>query len=608
MSGLLYNAYTKFKPETFVALLTEQVQKNYPGAKLNVGKVGYRFSIDFNLKLQDIHLRRSGKILGSIGEVELKIPWWLLLFNRGNAQINLSRLDIYIDHGSSAPTRVSVAPAAPVAATQVKVAIPSYLAEAKFTLRAKDLSVRDINNARRFFTVSKLLVREFQYGKNSAFEINIPIEITHGQVKYLSNLWLFGDVTPEPSLWKLKYRGEFRTRESNDKFQIEDLVINGTSSFVPATLAIDSKINLFNEKVPIGNGQLMANQDNLLLNLNFSKLPLSYFEFIYEFIRNPYLPKLAGHAEGEVKFEKSFNDSAAEVVGKLNFDGDIFLGSGNQMAGKWLLGFQNNRWEVSFISPKGEASFLRRSFLDVSNNHVGQYIEELSFSDVDFNTVVGVVQPLSRVMNELPDSYYRTSISYKNCLQGEEVVDGSFRYGNSPGQKFYQAELSSGKSAFNINYADKNKKKSLDLLATHFNWHPTYTFLQPYYYTSSGVIDGKLEGRWDTGLQSGKWLMKMTVKDINEARGKLPEFITKTAELLDLKAQDFKQSGINLSVRNNILTLNSLLLGNTQSAKITGSLSTKQKSTLTLSYPQNKKFKPIKREVIEPYWIEKEEI
>lgn len=98
IGGLLFNAYSKLKPETFIALLTEQVQKNYPGAKLNVGKINYRFSLDFNLNLQNIHLRRSGKLLGSIGEIELKVPWWLLLFNRGNAQINLKKLDIYIDH------------------------------------------------------------------------------------------------------------------------------------------------------------------------------------------------------------------------------------------------------------------------------------------------------------------------------------------------------------------------------------------------------------------------------------------------------------------------------------------------------------------------------
>ncbi|MCP5815823.1 hypothetical protein NL365_27960, partial [Klebsiella pneumoniae] len=78
------------------------------------------------------------------------------------------------------------------------------------------------------------------YGKNSAFELNIPIQIKHNETHYNSDLWLFGDVTPETSQWKLNYRGEFRTKESSDKFLIEDLVINGAATFIPSSLAINS--------------------------------------------------------------------------------------------------------------------------------------------------------------------------------------------------------------------------------------------------------------------------------------------------------------------------------------------------------------------------------
>jgi hypothetical protein len=200
IGGLLYNAYSKLKPDAFVALLTEQVQKNYPGAKLEVGKVSYGFSLDFNLNVENIHLRRSDKLLGSIGEVELRVPWWLLLFNRGNAQINIKNLDVFVDHGQS--PEVSK-PSADSGSTseKIEVTLPSYLVDANFTLRAKNISVRDINNARRYFVVSKLLVREFQHGKNSAFEVNIPVSIRQGEQNYPSELWLFGDVTPEPSKW-----------------------------------------------------------------------------------------------------------------------------------------------------------------------------------------------------------------------------------------------------------------------------------------------------------------------------------------------------------------------------------------------------------------------
>lgn len=605
IGGLLFNAYLKLKPETFIALLTQQVQKNYPGAKLNVGKVSHRFSIDFNLNLQDIHLRRSGKLLGSIGEVELKVPWWLLLFNRGNAQINLSRLDIFVDHEDVHVLKNKIQNVK--GPKLIKVKLPDYLADAKFTLRAKAVSIRDIHNARRYFTVSKLLVREFQYGKNSAFEINIPIEIKHNNVRYSSDLWLFGDLTPETHEWKLNYRGDFRTKETNDKFQIEDLVIRGVSSFVPTTLAITSNINLLIDKNQVGNGNFQATQDGLTVHLMFSKLPLSYFGFIYEEIKNPYLTKLDGEASGEVKFQKKF-EALSTVNGKILFDGEMELSETNKIPGKWQIAFLDNRWEVSFMSPKGEASFFRRSVLEMKKNHLGQYNEELGFTGLDLDQTISAVKPLPEFISEMPTTYFTSTISYKQCTQGEKKIDGNFRLGMTPDQKYYQGILGDNVSSFEVNYSDKNSINSLDMKFLKFSWRQSFAFMTPMFQTTAGLIDGKLEGRWGTSWETGQWLVQLNGTELTDYKGKLPDFLTKTSSFFDLDSKMNPKQSLNLSVKNNILFINSLMFENLESAKITGSLSPKQKSTLTLSYPKNKKFKPLKKEVIEVYWMQKEEI
>jgi len=606
IGGLLFNAYSKLKPETFIALLTEQVQKNYPGAKLNVGKINYRFSLDFNLNLQNIHLRRSGKLLGSIGEVELKVPWWLLLFNRGNAQINLSKLDIYIDHEE---THASGEKLALPSKNVLKVTVPQYLSDAKFTLRAKEVSVRDIHNARRYFMVSKLLVREFHYGKNSAFELNIPIQIKHNETQYTSDLWLFGDVTPETSQWKLNYRGEFRTKESTDKFQIEDLVINGAATFIPTSLAINSDLNLLIEKSVIGKGEFVATQDNLSVLLSFTKLPISYFALIYEDIQNPYMKKFEGDSSGAIKFVKNFDSSQSSVSGKLSFNGDFKLSETNSIPGNWKIGFQDSRWEVSFISPKGEASFFRRSFMDMKKNVVTQFNEELGFTNLDLNTVLPTVLPVSNFVSSIPGSYYSTTISFNKCLQGDKVFDGNFRYGLSPEQKFYQGELIDSTSSFKVNYSDKNSSKSLDINLAKFKMNPSFHLAAPYYYTSADImVDGKLEGRWKTDWPEGQWLVQINSEVNGDQQGKIPEFITKTSGFFGIDSKQFKKQSLNLSVKNNLVSVNSLMLEDTESAKITGSLSPKQKSFLTLSFPKNKKVKPVKKEIIEPYWMQKEEL
>ena len=602
---LLFNAYSKLKPDTFIALITEQVQKNYPGSKLNVGKISYRFSLDFNLNLRDIHLRRSDKLLASIGEVELIVPWWLLLSNHGNAQINLKNLDIFVDHN---PAEASPVSSIIVPSEKIKVELPGYLTDANFTLRAKQIAIRDIHNARRYFNVSKLLVREFQYGKNSAFEINIPVMIRHKDTEYASDLWLFGDVTPETSAWSLNYRGEFRTREANDKFQVEDIIIGGKANFIPSKLEVTSDLKLEVDKRIIGTGSFSADQELLNLNLNFTKFPLGYFSFINEEIKNPYMKNPQGEATGQLTFKRSFDSSLAQFSGKMNFDGLFSLTEKENIAGSWQVNFQDTKWEISFLSPKGETSFFRRYVVDLKSGEISQYFEEIGFNGLDLASAITPVVSLHKFIKETPSSYYTTSIVYKRCTLGDEVVDGQFRYGLTPNQRFYTGELTTSKGELKIKYGGKAESNSFDLNAKSFPFNKAYQFLAPLFTTSEGLLSGKVEGRWSDNWETGQWLVQLNGTQFSETEGRVPELIARTSSFFNLNSKTYPSQSLNLSGKNGVFTLNSLMLEALESVKITGTLSSKQKSFLTLSYPKNKKFKPLKKEVIEPYWMQKEEL
>ncbi len=603
IGGLLFSAYSQFKPEAFVALIKEQVEKNYPGSKLQVGNVSYGFSLDFNLKLQNISLHRSEKLISQLGELELKVPWWLLLTNRGNAQINISKLDIYVEHDESVPVaKVEKTPSI----TTVKVELPAYLADAGFTVRAKEVSIKDLNNSRRYFNVSKLLVREFQYGKNSAFELNIPIEITHNETSYTSDLWLFGDVTPELQSWKLNYRGEFRTKEASDKFQIEDIVIHGKSDFNPKELTVLSLIELLIDKQKIGEGQVTASKDVLNVDLNLIKLPLNYFGFISAEIQNPFLKKLQGEAAGTISFKKSLLDDMAKLSGKLVFDGELQLSEGNVIPGKWQIGVENYRWDVSFISPQGEASYFRRSVVDAKTSKVVQYNEEVGFSAIDFNQVISSIKPLSFFLENLSGPYYVTAISCKKCLQGDKTLDSTLKYGFSPDQKYYQASISGKDLNFDLNFSEKLEQKALDLTFANFEWDASYNFLNPFFGAIKAELTGSIEGRWNESWEKGQWLIKLMSKNIMGSFGAIPDLIGKTSEIFNINSKQIPALSLDLAVQNNTLSLKSLLLEGGESAKISGTLSSEHKSTLTLSYPKNKKIKPVKKEDVTHYWVIKE--
>jgi hypothetical protein len=601
IGGLLFNAYSKLKPEAIITLLTNQVQKNYPGSKLSVGQVSYGFSLDFNLNLQEVDLRRDSKIIARIKELELKVPWWLLLTNKGNAQINLTDLDFYVDHGEDLPFKEKKQPSKP---KTLKFELPSYLSEAKYTFRAFNISVRDIQSSRRYFNISKLLVREFQYGKNSAFELNIPISIKRKDSRFTSELWLFGDMTPQRDLWKMNFRGEFKTKESNEKYQIEDLVIGGKAMFSPTEAKITSDVELSVEKNSAGEGKFSLDENELDFSLEIKKLPLNYFSFIYEEINNPYLVNPDGNAIGSVKLHKNYETSQTKISGKLNFDGKLFLSEQHSIPGKWKISFVDFRWEVSFMSPKGEASFFRRSVVDPQKSIVSQYIEELGFSGLDLSVTAAPIASLPNFIQKTPSTYFTTNVSYKKCLLKDQTLDGNFKYGFTPEQKFYQGEIFDDKSSLKISYSDRSPAHALDMVLTNFKWDSSYQFLLPIFNVNSGVLDGKIEGRWPTDWDKGLWSIQIKGSQLVEANGKIIDFINTTSSLFQLEAKNYNKKVLNASVKNGVLNLSPLSLGLSEKIRITGQLNSNAKSFLNLISPKNPN--GLKKEVLENYWLVKD--
>lgn len=607
IGGLLYNAYSKFKADAFIAVLTEQVQKNYPGAKLNVGKIAYKFSLDFNLKLQEVYLRRSGKLLGSIKEIELKVPWWLLVVNKGNARINISDLDIYVDQ-NEVPKITDVTPEDTATASEVvKISVPSYFAETRFTLRAKNIAIRDINSTRRFFTISKLLVREFQYGKNTAFELNVPIEINLKRAKYRSELWLFGDVTPEINEWKLNFRGEFRTREINDRSQLEDLVINGRMNFLLSSISMSSEIDLQHEKESIGKGTVVANQDNLTIQVDFSKLPLSYLSSLYEVSKNPYLVIPQGDASGSLVYKKHFENNRADVNSKLEFPGPISLGLGNELPGKWTITILNKHWEIGFVSQKNDVQFIRKSEVELSSNEIKKYEEELSFSGLELENTIPAITNLGQFVKEPASLDYQTVINFKKCYIGEDVYDGSFRYGHSQDEKFYLGDLKSENAALSLKFLEKNEKKNFELKANKFSWSSAYNFLSPFFIADSGVVTTQIQGDWASAWDLGTWKFKMQGNDLMNEKGAVPDFFEKSFNYFDQIVRDANQISLDGYVKNNVINFTAIAQNEKkEDVKVSGNLSSKQKSQLEFIIGK-KKIRPETKEIIEPYWMQKEE-
>lgn len=608
VAGLFFSAYSRLKPESFVSLVKDQVVKNYPGSSLSVGDVNYSMSVDFTLNMKNLILTRSGKVLVSIGDIEMKIPWWLLLLNRGSAHIILSNLEIFVDHDSEANSNATKVVTGKSNRT-IRVVLPGYLSDARYTIKAKNISVRDSVNSRRYFRLSKLLVREFQYGKNSAFELNVPIEITHKGAQFTSELWLFGDLTPEKDLWQINYRGEFRTRDSQEKLQLEDLIIDGKASLNPAQMDIDSALQLLVEKESVGEGSFTANDKKLSIDLKLKKFPLSFLEIIKEEVKNPFLTEISGTSSGILKITKNADHEFAQIKGRLGFDGTINLGD-TIVNGKWKLIVDGSKWETSFISPKGEVSFFRRSLIDFSKGSVSQYNEEIGFSGVDLRVASYPFLTLGHLISDPAIIHFNSTVSLKKCLWDKKIIDGEVKYGITPDQRFYQTNLTGEGTSLSMNYQEKNESHQIMIDAKNFPLLDQFKMFDPFLMTKEGRLTGKLEGKWAKEWYDGSWLTNFDFTKLDGATGFFPDFVSTAAKEFNLDATTSVHQIWSVQHRNLLTSITSLTLDGTDPAKISGSLSytPKFKSYLVLSYPKNRLWKPVRKELAAPIWPAKEEL
>lgn len=594
LSVLIFSAYSKLNPESFLVFLNREVQRNYPGSKLTVTNIDYAFKLDFSLRIKELTVKKEETLMGRIGAVEIRLPWWLLLFNRGSAQVNLADVDVYLPEVND-PT--SFAKDLEPSGGKLKVTVPGYMVNARYTLRAKDITIRDLAGNRRFFSISKLLVREFKYGSNSAFELNIPIHINHKDTSYNSELWLFGDVTPELAHWNLNYRGEFKTKENTEKLEFDDLVIDGKARIEPDS-KIRSDYNLVVEKKEIGKGRMSYSGNHVNITATFSHFPLQYLSLIGDDIKNPFWGGLDGHAKGDLRFARKLGKEASTTLsGKLNFPGKFHLPELEPIQGNWQLNFENGKWETSFLSPKHEISFYRRAAVNFRRGTVSQYSQEIGFTGVDVKLPFLAVEDLGMLMNASPQDYHSTFVKIQNCTSETLNINGFFRLGILPDHRYYQTELAEGDNKLLLNYENKADQHQFFAEFKTFKFTESHRYLKPFWTAFSGSVDGKLEGKWQGRWMDGTWLGKLKFSGISRPQGSWFEFFNKLGSVFSFDTSQFPDQLVDGNLTKQNFKLNSYTLEGSDPAVISGVLSmNSKKSYLVLNHPKNKKWKPVRKD------------
>jgi hypothetical protein len=207
-------------------------------------------------------------------------------------------------------------------------------------------------------------------------------------------------------------------------------------------------------------------------------------------------------------------------------------------------------------------------------------------------------------MEPVPQPYHSTVVLFKQCLLGEKLFDGSFRFGIIPNQKYYQAELQDSQSKLSLKFVSKSNSHDFSIELSQFAWDSAFKFLEPYFNASEGILDGKIEGQWSTDWSDGTWAAKLKAENLKEATGEFSALSNEVWNLFNIDANTVLKKSWQVSVLKKSIRLTSLTLDGTEPAQLSGVLSnvSKAKSFLILSYPTNKKWKPVRKEIFEAFW------
>lgn len=516
MVGLAYNAYDKLRPEAFVQLANEQIKKNIPNSELIVGSVDYSFSIDFNVKLKQVTVVRNEAQLAKIGELELKIPWWLLITHRGTAQVNIGQVEILISsqdvkkiahNGDSASEKV----------TSLEFEIPKYLSEAQFTLRAKDVSLKNEDASRTYLQISKLLVREFALQKNSAFEIKLPIWFEHNGLNFNSEVWLFGDLTPDQDKWIFNFTGDFRTKDIDAKVSFDDVALEGSIKLTLPQFVIEAQNTFMIDKEEKGTASFKLDQDVWNLDLDFSSLPLQFLALFEEEILNDYFRKFDGEALGKISLSQKVESEEISLVGNLSFPGNFKYQNLNH-EGNWNITFDNNLWITRFEG--ANIKFSRENLIAFTEGHSVEVKENYEFTDMAFDDVFKFLPALAKVTKpEIPESktYLLTDVKKEG-----EVFSGSFDLSSNARAFNYSGHMRSAGEEIKFSFVH-DVDYAVDLKLANVKFLKGFDFFSPWI-SGEGVVNIDFQARELNAFPFGSWKLNGSL-DGKELEGILPGYL-----------------------------------------------------------------------------------
>ena len=103
-SGVYYYVSYKINGEELKNLAVMALQKSFPRAKVEVGEIDLEMGGSINLSVKGVSLQLPGAMIGKgkkavdifkVEDVDIQIPVFTVLFNRGTIRVNLDKSELH---------------------------------------------------------------------------------------------------------------------------------------------------------------------------------------------------------------------------------------------------------------------------------------------------------------------------------------------------------------------------------------------------------------------------------------------------------------------------------------------------------------------------------
>jgi len=338
--GAVFYVTQKITPDDLRAYIVKVLEKTFPGANAEVGKLTYSIgtSVNFNLDKLELKLKTGkDKELFDVDHISLKVPLWALITKGGTVDLLVKEPEVDYNESSTSNNwkqalgdksehKTSSKPSAPskpktAAADSKSLAIPAILLKSKVNIKVEDIDLNYLlkDKSKGALKLSKVIIKDLNLNSSTAYEV-----ISNINVKQKSGQKLSLDVQAIGQVDINKYLKD-EVLETSAIITTSNLKVSGISNEFPeiktnVQISI-SKDSTLNSKLNVDGGNLVKLSTSIKMKkdqIHLNNISLSMF--LKEALA--FGPKLENISPGksEIIVKGSTSIINKKITPKLNFE------------------------------------------------------------------------------------------------------------------------------------------------------------------------------------------------------------------------------------------------------------------------------------------------